>query len=110
MRRNLIRLAVGLFLSLVLGITLVAQEKKGKSNELRVNGRIQMLAKDTSTITLQVGSMKRTVIYSPDTKITYRNKPASIDELKEGLRVIVLGTPDDKGQIMASRIDVREGK
>ena len=108
---GLIGLSLGILLSLVLAFTLAAADKKPKPpKEDRLSGRIQMMNKDTSTITLERGNIKRQVVYSADTKITYRNKPSTMDEVKEGRRVIVLGKFNDKAQLMATRIDVREGK
>lgn len=116
MRRRfsaLVGLSLGIVLSLALAFNAVAQEKaKGKaSKEDRLSGRIQMINKDTKTITLDTkGNVKRQVVYSDSTKITYRNKPSSMDEVKEGRRVICLGKFNDKTQLEATRIDVREGK
>jgi len=110
---GLIGLSLGILLSLMLAFTMVAKDKKPKApsnKEDRLSGRIQMINKDTSTITLEKGNIKRQVVYSPDTKVTYRNKPSTMDEVKEGRRVIVLGKFNDKAQLVASRIDVREGK
>ena len=61
-------------------------------------------------ITIRKGNVQRQVAYSADTKVTYRNKPGSMDDVKEGRRVIVLGKFNDKTQLVATRIDVREGK
>ncbi|MFB3828800.1 MAG: DUF5666 domain-containing protein [Bryobacteraceae bacterium] len=107
-------LCLGVLVSLFLVSGAVAQEKKAKKAEAkkedRLSGRIQMINKDTSTITLERNNVRRTVVYSPDTKITYRNKPGTMDDVKEGRRVIVLGKFNDKAQLVATRIDVREGK
>jgi hypothetical protein len=48
-----------------------------------------------------------TVIFSSTTKFTKRNQPGSIDDLKEGRRVICLGKFDDKARLLATQIDVR---
>jgi len=104
----------GVCLAMVLafGITLQvsAKEKKTGTKEARLDGRVQMMNKDTSTITVQKGTMRRQVVYGPSTQYTYRNKPATADDVQEGRRVICLGTYNDKTQLVASRIDVRDGK
>ena len=111
MRRSLsicAGLLFGLVLSLAVATPAKAQEKKSK--EERLSGTIHMINKDTSTITLRRGNVQRQVVYNADTKYTYRNKPSSMDEVKEGRRVICLGKFNDKTQLVASRIDIREGK
>jgi len=111
MRRSYSLLA-GLFavlaLSLALAVPLKAQEKKSKPD--RLDGRVQMINKDTSTITLRIDQAQRFVIYDKNTQFTYRNKPSSLDEVKDGRRVFCLGKFDDKARLIASRIDVRSGK
>jgi hypothetical protein len=50
----------------------------------------------------------RQVVYTPETKYTKRNKPGgSLDELKDGVRVICVGKFDENARLMASRIDIR---
>lgn len=116
MRRSL-SVVLGLFLGMALSLSLAgpvyAKEKKPKAastKEDRLSGNIHMINKDTKTITLRKGNVQRQVIWDDNTKITYRNKPGSMDDVKEGRRVIVLGKFNDKTQLMASRIDIREGK
>jgi hypothetical protein len=106
--------SLGLLLAMSLSLEAGAQEPQEKKEgakkvELgRLSGRIQMINKATSTITLVRGNVRRTVIYSPETRITLLNKPSTMDEVKEGRRVIVLGQLDAKGHMNAARIDVRE--
>jgi hypothetical protein len=100
------RTFAGLFAATALPLTLVSQEKQ----EDRLDGRVQVLDKDKSTFTMTIkgGTVQRHVIYSGDTKFTFRNKAGSIDQLKEGVRVICLGKFDADGRLMATRIDIRE--
>jgi hypothetical protein len=94
---------------LALGITLQVSAKDKTSDKVdRLDGRVQMMNKDNSTITVQKGTMRRQVVYGPDTKFTYRNKPATLEDVQEGRRVICLGKYNDKTQLVASRIDVRD--
>lgn len=76
----------------------------------RVSGRVQMIDKGTSTITLRKGNLDRWVVYNSDTKFTRQNMPSSVDELKEGQRVICLGKFDEKTRLAAMRVDIREDK
>ncbi len=114
MRRSLsilTGLALGVVLSLSVATPTYAKEKKAAAaKEDRLSGTIHMINKDTSTITLRKGNVQRQIVYSADTKYTYRNKPGTMDDVKEGRRVICLGKFNDKTQLVATRIDVREGK
>ena len=105
----LIRFSLGLLLTLALVSQGVAQEKKkaAQAKEDRVSGTIQIMNKDTSTLTVRSGNIQRTVIYNADTKFTKVNQPGSIDEVKEGVRVICVGKFDEKARLVATRIDVR---
>jgi len=112
MRRSLhiwMGLAFGFLLSLALATPVQAQEKKTEKED-RLSGTIHMINKDTSTITIRRGNIQRQVVYNADTKFTYRNKPSTMEEAKEGRRVICLGKFNDKTQLLATRVDVREGK
>jgi hypothetical protein len=60
------------------------------------------------TVRLRGKPMQREVVVDDKTAFTFRNKAATIEELKEGRRVIVLGKPNDKNQLVATRVDVRD--
>jgi hypothetical protein len=102
-----------LCLTLVLGIGLFAQVKKDQKSGLdRIEGTVQALDKDKSTLTLlQSGATKASwhVAYNDKTIYTMRNQPAKAADLKEGLRVIVLGK-FEKEVLTAARIDIRTEK
>jgi hypothetical protein len=100
----------GFLLSLAVATTVNAQEKKKESKEDRLSGTVHMINKDTSTVTIRRGNIQRQIVYNADTKVTYRNQPSTMEEVKEGRRVICLGKFNDKTQLVATRIDVREGK
>ncbi len=98
-------------LTLVLGLGLFAQVKKdAKTGQDRIEGTIQAMDKAKSSLTLvQSGVTTKPswhVVYNDQTKFTMRNKPAKVEELKEGQRVIVLGKFDND-MMTASRIDIR---
>jgi hypothetical protein len=106
--RILMWLSLAVLLSLFLASQGLAQKKKvAKVKEDRVSGTVQMINKDTSTITVRSGNLQRQVVYSADTKFTKVNKPGSLDEVKEGVRVICLGKYDEKVRLIATRVDVR---
>ncbi len=106
-------------LMLVLGLTLVlsaglyAQVKKDAKTKLdRIEGTIQSINKDKSTIGVKQGGTPGAVwqvVYTEKTKYTLRNKPAKAEDLKEGMRVIVLGKYDNN-VLTAARIDIRAEK
>lgn len=100
-------LAVALSLIFATGVS--AQGKK-KDDTTRMSGRVQMISKDSSTITIQKDTMRMQIKYDANTQFTYRNKPGTIDEVKEGRRVICLVKKGEKGETLATRVDVREGK
>jgi hypothetical protein len=91
--------------------TATAKEKKAK--EGKVTGTVHMLAKDSSTITVQKGNTQRQVVYSADTKWMYgtqgSNKPGSMDNLKEGYYINCDGTFDGV-KLMAKACRYRESK
>jgi len=93
-------------LALALAAQLYGQGKKAGS----ISGVVQNLSKDASTITVRKGSVPKTVIYSNDTKFTYRGQPSSVDDVKEGRRVRCTGNYNEKTQLLATQVDVRSGK
>jgi len=105
---SFVAVIIGIVLSLTLTNGARAQEKSAaKPKEDRLSGTVQMISKDTSTITLKKDGATRSVVYNNETKYTKQNKPGSLDDVKEGLRVICLGKFDEKNRLVATRIDVR---
>lgn len=105
---RLFSVMLGVFLALGLAAQAGAADKKKDDKEKRLSGRVQMISKDTSTITIRASGATRYVVYNADTKYTFRNAPSSLDEVKDGRRVICLGKFDEKVRLVATRIDVRE--
>ena len=104
MRRIVFGISLALFVSLVFGSQAGAQDTKKQS---RVEGRVQVINKDKSEIVVQRGSSPRTVIYNSETKWTKLNKPGSMDDIKEGYRVICIGAINNQKQFVASQCDAR---
>ncbi len=119
--------ALGLLLAtaLLVGLTATAyaqeekkEEKKSRpktaaAKEDRIHGVVQMISKDTSTITVRQTQTNATrqIVYTPDTKVTKLNKAGgSIEEIKEGSNIICLGKFDEKGRLVATRCDIRSPK
>jgi Cu/Ag efflux protein CusF len=108
---SLMVLIFGIVFSLTLATGANAQEKKSEAKpkkESRLSGTVQMIDKNTSIITLRKDNITRSVVYNNDTKFTKRNKPGgSLEDVKEGRRLICLGNFDEKSRLVATRIDVR---
>jgi hypothetical protein len=113
-RRLLVAMLVCVGIWLVPQVTTAAPRNQGKDTpkEDRVEGNVQAIdsATKTVTVTLRGKNMQRQVVYGDSTKFTFRNKPSSVTELKDGRHVICLGKTNDKNQLIATRIDVRDEK
>jgi len=85
------------------------KEKKATAEKLdRWSGFIVRTSKDKSTLTVKKGSVEKTVVYNGSTRWTKGTEPADPSEFKEGVRVICLGKYNKEGQLVATRIDLRE--
>jgi len=91
-------------------VALDTQDKGSTAKESRIDGTIQSVDKGTKTVVVRLRGKQdtRQVVYDDKTQFTFRNKAASLDEVKEGRRVICLGTLGDKNRLMATRVDVRD--
>jgi hypothetical protein len=96
-------------LVLVLTVQALAQERDA-ANLIRYSGTIKVLNKDTKSFTIQTKTAAAgiQIKYTDKTKFTYRNQPSSIDELKEGRRVIAVLDPAQEKDMVALRVDIRE--
>ena len=109
-------LCFAVLLGLVLAFNVVAADKKPKPAKMsNVQGRVQMMSKDQSTITVeQKGGLRRVVMYNGDTKFNYghskNNKPGSVDQVKEGNFINCSGMYNDKMQLAAKECVYRETK
>jgi hypothetical protein len=107
-------LALSVLLTLAVGPAAVAKDKgAAKAKTFQLNGTIHMLAKDSSTITVQKGNVQRQIVYNADTKWAKgtqgSSKPGSLDELKEGYYINCKGTFDG-AKLVASACRYREAK
>ena len=108
-RKELISLLAGIFLLLSPAAMASAEDqKKTSTKEDRLTGIVHMIDKDTSTIIIRNGAVRRSVVYNAETKFTIQNKPdGSVDDVIVGRRVICLGKFNDKAQLLATRVEVR---
>src|SRR5262249_42472543 len=84
---GIVGLSFAVLLGLVLALNVIAADKPMKMANLQ--GKVQMMSKDNSTITVeQKGGLRRQVVYSGDTSFkmgsSKSNKPGSVDQVKEG--------------------------
>lgn len=93
MRTRFVVLMAAAVLVLAVFSATAADKPMKQSN---IQGSVQMMNKDTSTITIRNGNVKRDVVYSGDTKFLYGhskdNKPGSLDQVKEGYYMSCSGT------------------
>jgi hypothetical protein len=106
-------IAAGLCLAIALTLPAMpaaAQGKKAAPKLDRVEGNVQSIDNATKTITVRLRGKTNTtpVVFSDKTMFTFRNKAGSVDQVKDGRHVICLGRLNDKSQLIAARIDVRD--
>jgi hypothetical protein len=110
--------AMGLCLAIALTVSgpAAAQEKKAAPEKkatpklTRVEGNVQSIDKPSKTVMVRLRGKTNTVpvLFSDKTLFTFRNKAGSVDQVKDGRHVICLGRYNDKQQLIASRVDVRD--
>jgi hypothetical protein len=87
-RRTFIRSAIPFGLA---GVALA--QKKAKPD--RLSGIVKSVDKSKMTIEMRMrtsASAVRQIMYDASTKFTMQGKPGTADDLKEGLRIVALGT------------------
>ena len=115
MRRVLVVLLAVLFATVGVAGQEKAPAQKGAKKaaevkESRWQGHIVRSSKEDSTLTVRSnrpGGHEKIVVYNSSTKWTKLGKPADPSEFKEGSFVICAGKYDEKGRLIASRIDLR---
>ena len=92
---------------------LYAQAKPDPTTGLhRVDGTVIAINKEKKAIKVRQKNKANVVVtvsYNADTKFSQLNEPATLDDVKDGHRVICLGSPDEKDgrRLIAVVIDVR---
>jgi hypothetical protein len=110
-------LCFAVLLGLFLTLNLAAQDKapKGKKGKQEnIQGRITLIKKDTSTITVNNNTVPRQVMYTPSTVFKYGHsddsKPGSADKVQEGWYISCSGPVDAKAMMMATECVYRESR
>ncbi len=88
------------------------KEASAAKKETKWQGHVVRIYKEQSQMDIRGGVTGqsedlRKVDYDSSTEWTKLGKPGQQDEVKEGSFVIVLGHVDDKGELHATRIDLR---
>ncbi len=86
------------------------KEKTAAAKEFRWSGYIVRTSKDDSTITVKKGNAEKIVVFDNSTQWTEKSKPAEASLFIEGASVICFGKYDEKGRLIARRIDLRTRK
>jgi hypothetical protein len=97
-------------------MTSFAQEKKGAAAaKENIQGTVQNMSKETSTITVRVGTggtATRQVVYDAKTKFLYghsdNSKPGALAQVKDSFYISCAGTFNAKNQLMAQECVYRE--
>jgi len=110
---NSLGLGVAVLLSLVLSLSMVAEDKA--PNTIILQGKVFLIDKDSSTIMVDTKSgARRLVVYSPETKFKYgrsgKDKESSLDQVKETQYISCTGTSDDRARLVAKECVHRESK
>ena len=108
--RNRLFVALGFCLAIALSLSATPAATQEKDKADRVEGNVQSvdLAAKTITVTLRGKTNTVQVVFSDKTAFTFRNKASSVDEVKVSRHVICIGKLNDKAQLMATQIDVRD--
>jgi hypothetical protein len=120
---------LGLLIAVLIGSfsmpSLIAQDKapkaqkadkaQGDEKKANVQGTVQNISKDTSTITVRTtGTVTRLVVYNANTQFLYGHsdaaKPGSLAQVKTSNYISCAGTFDAKAQLMATQCVYRESK
>ncbi len=117
MRKVSTMVLIAVFAAIGLAAQTMAQEKKEKAaKEARWSGMIVRSDKDASTLTVRKRgtNVEKIVHYDSSTKWTRQEgkevKPIEMSEVKDGERVICIGSYDEKGEFHATRVDLRKPK
>ncbi len=100
------RAFLGLALPVALAGLAYAQETKGKD---RLSGKVRSVDKDKSTIQMYMSNNPntlRTIMYDASTKFTLNGAAANADAVKEGQRIVAVGTFEGVN-LKATKISVK---
>src|SRR2546430_3626610 len=76
---------------------------------LKFSGTVVRANKENSSLTIRTREGERTVVYDSSTMWTMHGAKGDANQVNEGNNVTVLLHRDEKGHLVAERIDVRGG-
>jgi len=98
--------------SLVLAPGLFSQIKQDPQSKLdSIEGTVLSIDKVKMTLVVRergTANLDYTIIYNDKTTYTYRNGPAKAEDVKDGVRIVVLGKAEGANKLNAARIDIRQ--
>ena len=86
------------------------EKKPAAAKQAKWDGWIVRTNKAESTVTVRSGNQEKAVVYDSSTKWTRGTEKIDQSEFKDGARVICQGKWDEKGRLLATRIDLRVSK
>jgi hypothetical protein len=104
------------FLSFALPPALPAQPELQRNGLYRIEGTVIGVDGEHSTISIRQrghGSMAWTIHHDDHTSFSYRNAPASLEDVKHGRRIVCIGRyekKDGRNEMVAVVVDVRTGR
>ncbi len=98
--------------SLMLAPGLFSQIKNDPKTKMdSIEGTVQSIDKAKMTMVIRqrgTSNLDYTIIYNDKTAYTYRNGPAKVEDVKDGVRIVVLGKAEGATKLNAARIDIRQ--
>ena len=98
--------------SLVFAPGLFSQIKQDPASKKdQIEGTVQSIDAKAGTFVIRqkgTGNLDYTIIYNDKTTFTYRNGPAKVADLKDGVRVVAIGKAEGATKLNAERIDIRQ--
>lgn len=86
---------------------------KDKAQSANIQGKVKMIDREDSTITVDMGNLRRQVLVSPDTSFRYGRKKSQTgawDQVKEGDYISCSGVYNEKEQLKATACVYRESR
>ncbi len=101
-----------LVFSLALAPGLFSQIKTDPKTKIdSIEGIVQSIDKAKMTMVVRekgTSNLDYTISFNDKTTYTYRNEPAKAEDVKDGVRVVVLGKAEGANKLAAARIDIRQ--
>ena len=97
-----------LVLAAIMSTPVLSQEERFPGGMDRLTGKVVNVDRSASIIRVAYNGVQREVVFNESTRFTLNNQRSSLDEVKEGRRVICRGRLDRKNRMVASLVVVRD--